>query len=156
MESALYDAFVTQHPACTRLITNLRHIEDAIPPQCFTTFFEPVAHLANAESSPRLIGELAPYLDAWTCHIAYGTTARLRGLTGPFLQQLLEKRLSVACILQRAIMEHAGRAAFALCRLTECSKNDSWDELRVLIPKTLFGTSLTDVDGTELRHPKMN
>jgi hypothetical protein len=45
-------------------------------------------------------------------------------------------------------MEHAGRAAFALCRLTECSKSDSWDELRVLIPKTLFGTSMTDLEGT--------
>ena len=127
-------------------------MEQAISPRCFVSFFEPVALLDNVgpKSSPKLIGSLVPYLEAWRCHISYGTTARLRGLTGPLVQQLLDNRLSIACILQRAIMEHAGRAAFALCRLTNCSKTDRWDQLRELIPKTLFGTCMTNIEDTVL------
>jgi hypothetical protein len=150
MDNALYRSFIAQYPSCARLIANLDRIENAISPKCFDSFFEPVAFLRSSEpkSATSLVGRLAPYLDAWRCHISYGTTARLRGLTLPLLQQLFDRRLSIASILQRAVMEHAGRAAFALCRLTDCSKTSEWDELRDLIPKTLFGTCMTALDGT--------
>jgi hypothetical protein len=45
-------------------------------------------------------------------------------------------------------LENAGRAPFVIGKLTECSKIGKWEDLRPLIPKTLFGTCMTDVEGS--------
>ncbi len=91
---------------------------------------------------------MATALTAWTRHIAFGTIARIRSLTEPVLRHLLDGKLGVASILQRTILENAGRAAFAVERLRQCSKNGTWEDLRAVIPKTLFGTCMTAVEGT--------
>jgi len=91
---------------------------------------------------------MAPALNAWARHIAYGTIARIRGLTEPVVQHLLNGKLNVASILQRTILENAGRAAFAVERLRNCSKTGSWDDLRTVIPKTLSGTCMTALEDT--------
>ena len=150
MDNSDYEVFAARYPSSSRLVENLARMEAAISSGPFAPFFEPVALLDDLgpKTSPKLLGPLAPYLEAWTCHIAYGTTARVRGLSGAVLRQLLENRLSIASILQRTIMEHAGRAAFGVCRVTDCSRNKKWDEMRGLIPKTLFGTSMTALDDT--------
>jgi hypothetical protein len=125
-------------------------MEEAISSLCFPSFFEPVTVLDDfgPGASPKLLGPMAPALSAWTRHIAYGTVARIRTLTEPLIQQLQSGNLTIASILQRTILENAGRAAFAISRLTECSRNESWDELRSVIPKSLFGTCMTALDDT--------
>lgn len=99
-------------------------------------------------STPKLIGHLGGPLNAWTRHVAYGTITRLRALTEPTLKLVLQGKITIASVLQRSILENAGRAAFAIGKLTECSKSGKWDDLRLLIPKTLFGTCMTDVEGS--------
>ena len=123
-------------------------MEDAISALCFPSFFEPIAVLDDfgPGASPKLLGPMAPALSAWTRHIAYGTVARIRALTEPVVHQLHNGNLTIASILQRTILENAGRAAFAISRLTDCSKNGSWDELRGVIPKSLFGTCMTALE----------
>jgi hypothetical protein len=148
MDNSTFSAFAVAHPSCTRQISNLIRMEDAISSLCFPQFFEPVSVLDGfgPGASPRLLGPMASALNAWTRHTAYGTIARIRGLTEPLVGHLLNRKLSIASILQRTILENAGRAAFALGRLTVCSRNGSWDDLRALVPKTLFGTCMTDLE----------
>jgi hypothetical protein len=152
MDNEVYSTFAAKHPACSRLVSNLVGIEGAISAGCFTSFFEPVAIVGNSvpKNAQELRGQLVPHLESWSCHIAYGTITRLRGLSRVFMQQLLEDQLSIASVLQRAIIEHAGRAAYAVCRVTECRSNDKWDEMRTLIPKSLFGAAMTDIGGSVL------
>jgi hypothetical protein len=55
-------------------------MEDAVSSLCFPSFFEPVSVLDDlgADASPKLLGLMAPALNAWTRHIGYGTIARIR------------------------------------------------------------------------------
>ena len=128
MDNPTYSAFAFAHSACVAQIGNLIRMEDAISSLCFPSSFEPVSVLDDfgPGASPKLLGPMAPALNAWRRHIAYGTVARIRALTEPLVQHLVDGKLSIASILQRTILENAGRAAFASGRLTECSKNASW------------------------------
>lgn len=147
MGNNVYAAFAVEHPACARQIASLAQIENAVSSLCFPPFFEPVSVMDNfgLDTSPRLLGPMALALHAWTRHVAYGTIARLRDLTEPLIYHLSQRRLTISSILQRTVLENAGRAAFTLGRLTDVSRSGSWDDLRALIPKTLFGTCMTDL-----------
>ncbi len=150
MDNPAYSAFASAYPTSARQIGNLAQIESAISSLCFPSFFEPVSALDNIGTGgpQRLLGPMAPAINAWRRHVAFGTIARIRALTEPTVRLLVDGNLTVASILQRTILENAGRAAFAVDRLTECSKKDSWDELRTLIPKSLFGTCMTALEDT--------
>jgi hypothetical protein len=125
-------------------------MEKAISSLCFPSFFEPVSVLENISSagSQRLLGPMAPAINAWRRHIGYGTISRIRALTEPVIQHLVDGKLTIASILQRTILENAGRAALAIDRLTDCSKKASWNDLRMVIPKSLFGTCMTALEDT--------
>lgn len=150
MDNPTYSAFASAHPACSRQIQNLIRMENAISSLGFPRFFEPVSVLDDfgPGTSPKLLGPLGAALNAWTRHVAYGTIARVRDLTEPVVLHLLHRRLTVASILQRTILENAGRAAYAVERLTISSRDGSWDDLRTLMPKTLFGTCMTALEGS--------
>ena len=150
MENPVYSSFASAYPTSARQIGNLARMEDAISSLCFPSFFEPVSVLDNIGTGgpQRLLGPMAPAINAWRRHVGYGTIARIRALTGPVVRQLADGNLTVASILQRTILENAGRAAFAIDRLTECSKKGEWDDLRTLIPKSLFGTCMTALEAT--------
>jgi len=149
-ENATSSAFASAQPACAQQIRNLIRMEDAISSRCFPPFFEPVAVLDDfgPGTSPKLLGAMSAALNAWTHHIGYGTIARVRALTEPLVGHLLDGKLSIASILERTILENAGRAAFAVERLNDCARNNAWDDLRAVIPKTLFGTSMTALEGS--------
>jgi hypothetical protein len=148
MDNPTHSAFASKHPECSRQIANLGRMEDAIASLCFPLFFEPVSVLDDfgPGASPKLLGPMAPALNAWTRHIAYGTIARIRSLTEPLNHNLLDGQLTIASILQRTILENAGRAAYAIERLRDCGRRGSWDDLRAIIPKTLFGTCMTSLE----------
>ena len=150
MDNLTYSAFASAHPACSRQIQNLVRMEEAISSLGFAPFFEPVSVLDDfgPGTSPKLLGPLGAPLNAWTRHLAYGTIARVRDLTEPIVQHLLNRKLTVASILHRTVLENAGRAAYAVERLTTSSRDGSWDELRTLIPKMFFGTSMTALEGS--------
>jgi hypothetical protein len=73
---------------------------------------------------------------------------RLVSLTGPCLDLLAENQLIAAGLFERAILEHGARAAYYLEALTGAYKSRSWDKMRELIPKVLFGTCLTNPEDT--------
>lgn len=148
MDNPTYSAFTSKHPECARQVANLGRMEDAIASLCFPSFFEPVSVLDDFGPgvSPKLLGPIAPALNAWARHMAYGTTARIRSLTEPLVHNLLDGKLTIASVLQRTILENAGRAAYANERLRDCSRRGSWDDMRSLIPKTLFGTCMTALE----------
>jgi hypothetical protein len=133
-----------------RLVSNLRHIEGAIAAIPSEPFFEPVAKLTGpALDQPLRLAEItALHLNAWTRHVAYGTIVRLDDFTGICLDLLGRKKLIAAGLLERAILEHAARAAYSLQALTDACKARSWDTLRELIPKVLFGTCITNPENT--------
>lgn len=150
MDNSAYSAFASAHPASARQTGNLARMESAISSLCFPSFFEPVPALDNvgADSPQRLLGPMPAAINAWRRHVAYGTIARIRALTEPVIQHLTNGELTIASILQRTILENAGRAAFAIDRLTDCSTKGSWDDLRTVIPKSLFGTCMTALEDT--------
>ncbi|MGA8597942.1 MAG: hypothetical protein WB676_24770 [Bryobacteraceae bacterium] len=124
-------------------------IENAVASLGFPAFFEPRAALESIEDGhQKLRGPMASTINAWRRHVAFGTITRIRALSVPVVQHLLEQRLTVAAILQRTILENAGRAAFAVDHLTRCSSANSWNDLRVIIPKSLFGTCMTSMEDT--------
>src|SRR5207247_7658690 len=124
---------------------SLRRIEAAVASIPFEPFFEPVAQLVSRglDSPATLPAITASHLDAWTRHVAYGTIVRLGDLTGPCLDLLGKNQLIAAGLVERSILEHAARAAYSLEALTGAYKSKSWESMRELIPRVLFGTCLT-------------
>jgi hypothetical protein len=150
MRKDRYDILAQRGQDWARLVANLRQIEAAIASIPFEPFFEPVAQLVSHDlDSPATLAAItASHLDAWTRHLAYGTIVRLGTLTGPCLELLGENQLIAAGLVQRSILENAARAAYSLEALTNAYKSKSWDKMRELIPKVLFGTCLTNPEGT--------
>lgn len=134
----------------SRLIANLRRIETAIASLPLEPFFEPVAELTGPgiDQPLKLAAITAPHLNAWTRHVAYGTIVRLRDFTGVCLDALAQNRMIAAGLLERSVLEHAARAAYSLEALRDARRSNSWETLRELIPKVLFGTCLTTPQGT--------
>jgi hypothetical protein len=150
MRTDSYDILAQRDQDWARLISSLRQIEGAIASVSFEPFFEPVAQLVSndLDRPARLAAITASHLDAWTRHVAYGTIVRLSSLTGPCLDLLADNRLIAAGLLERSILEHAARAAYSLEALRGAYKSKSWDKMGELIPKVLFGTCLTNPEGT--------
>jgi hypothetical protein len=130
MRTDRYEGLAQRGQDWARLIENLRRIEAAVASIPFEPFFEPVAQLVSRglENPATLAAITAPHLDAWTRHVAYGTIVRLDGLTGPCLDLLGENQLIAAGLVERAILEHAARAAYSLEALTGAYKSASWDK----------------------------
>jgi hypothetical protein len=150
MNTTPYEALSQRGSDWASLVRNLEHIEAAVASIPFEPFFEPVAvlHGMGSPSVLRLMLVTASHLNAWTRHIAYGTIAKLGSLTGPCLNFLAKDQLDTSGLLQRCILEHAGRAAHSLDSLQRCHKKHSWDDMAELIPKSLFGTCSTRLEGT--------
>jgi hypothetical protein len=159
MTSDVYGALARRGGDWARLIANLQRIEEAVGSITFEPFFEPVSPLEPIEGAKnqrlmfqRLRSISAGHLTAWTRHIAYGTIARLGSLTKPCLSLLAEDAIVIAGLVERCMLEHAARAAHALEELRKGSEQKSWEPMREVIPKALFGTCLTDPQGTMFEH----
>ncbi|HYW37347.1 MAG TPA: hypothetical protein VE957_04470 [Terriglobales bacterium] len=150
MNTDRYESLAQRGQDWARLVASLRRIEAAVASIPMEPFFEPVAQLVSRglDNPATLAAITAPHLDAWTRHVAYGTIVRLDNLTGPCLELLGENQLIAAGLFERAILEHAARAAYSLEALTGAYKSGSWDKMRELIPKMLFGTCLTNPEDT--------
>lgn len=150
MSADRYEILAQRGQDWARLIASLRRIEAAVALIPFEPFFEPVAQLVTRDlDAPAMLAAItAPHLDAWTKHVAYGTIVRLGGLTRSSLDFLGENRLIATGLIECAILEHAARAAYSLETLTSSYKSGSWDKMRELIPRMLFGTCLTNPEDT--------
>jgi hypothetical protein len=150
MKTDRYEFLAQRGQDWARLVASLRRIEAAVASMPLEPFFEPVSQLVSRglDSPATLATITAPHLDAWTRHVAYGTIVRLGSLTGPCLDLLAENQLIAAGLVERAILEHAGRAAYSLEALTVAYRSSSWDKMRELIPRMLFGTCLTNPEDT--------
>jgi hypothetical protein len=145
METDIYQLLAQRGEEWASLIDNLKRIERSVASIPYEAFFEPGL---GPDSAQKLTSIAASHLIAWTRHVAYGTIARLSSLTGPCLSLLTGNQVVLAGLVERCILEHAARAAHALEYLTASHKGASWEGLLELIPKTLFGTCLTNPEGT--------
>lgn len=144
-----YETLARRGRDWARLIANLRLIEAAIAKFPLESFFEPVSLLVSENGGPLKLDTIsARHLDAWAKHVAYGTIVRLGSLTRICLGLLEENQLIAAGLIERAILENAGRASHSLDTLTSGYKNRSWDKMNDLILKILFGTRMTNPRGT--------
>ena len=144
-----YETLARRGRDWARLIANLRLIEAAIARFPLETFFEPVSVLVSENGGPLKLDMIsADQLNAWTKHVAYGTIVRLGSLTRVCLGLLEENQLIAAGLIERVILENAGRASHSLDTLTSGYKNRSWEKMNDLIPKMLFGTCMTKPGST--------
>jgi hypothetical protein len=141
----IYQTLAKRGSEWARLVENLTQLEGAVASIPFEEFFEPGL---GPDSVQKLTSITSAHLVAWTRHVAYGTIARLGSLTRPCLNLLAEDDVVIAGLVERCMLEHAARAAHTLERLRDSHKISSWESLRELIPKTLFGTCLTNPEGT--------
>jgi len=150
MKADRYTVLAQRGQEWARLVANLRKIEGAVDSLPLEPFFEPVSELVDhgLDHPSKLAAITAPHLNAWTRHVAYGTIVRLRDLTGPCLDLLGQNQLIAAGLVERSILEHAARAAYALEALTGAYNSKSREKMRELIPRVLFGTCLTNPENT--------
>jgi len=113
-------------------------------------FFEPLSVTLVSKSkghdplsgTRRLLRVGPEDLTSWTRHIAFGVRCRMRTLEEPIVRHLECGHTLPAMVLLRSHLEAAALAAHCLQELSAAARQDAMASLRVLIPKTLFGTSL--------------
>jgi hypothetical protein len=129
----------------SRLLLNLGVIDAAVRAVQLAPFYDATAVFCwmPKQKQAKCITVDASLADAFVGHVSQGTIRILQSLTDPFLQQLQADNYLCAAMLARPILEHAGRAAFALLKVDTMSRAESFDSLQDLIPQLLFGSSFT-------------
>src|SRR5262249_32118520 len=106
-------------------------------------FIEPISIVEIENGKTSFITQLTPeLLSAWTYHVAGSTITRMNSLESAILSNIIERRLFPCFVLARSHMESASVATYALERLKESLKLRKLDELRDIISKYFFGTSI--------------
>jgi hypothetical protein len=137
------DAIITVELGLTELIGQIRSLASTARALPFEPFREPVAILELTENGNNTVLNLDSwYLSCWCQHIAYSMRVRMLTLEDGILQELSRGRFLAAQVLLRAHVEAAAMAALCIQSLQKAKTEPEWDTLRLLIPKTLFGTSL--------------
>lgn len=121
------------------LIQNIRFEISSLP---IEEFFEPVSVIDMSNKRHKLDSIIPESLTAWTKHIAYSTRVRMGALEPAVLSELAEGRVLASMVMIRSHMEIAGLAALCEVTLIQAVHTRDIEPLRILIPKTLFGTSL--------------
>jgi hypothetical protein len=121
------------------LIQNVRFEISSVP---LEEFFEPVSVIDMSNKRHKLDLISPESLAAWTKHIAYSTRVRMGALEPAILSELADGRVLASMVMIRSHMEIAGLAALCEVTLMQAVHTKDIEPLRILIPKTLLGTSL--------------
>lgn len=119
-------------------IADLRSVIQKLP---LPTFFEPVSVVIIEGGKRSLASVDAEIVTAWAHHVANSAMVRMRLLEEGTLEQLTERNLLSGMALIRSHMESAGFAAYAESQVVACADMNSWEPLKEIIVKMLFGTS---------------
>jgi hypothetical protein len=130
-------------PESIELLLQIERLSNIAATLPFEPFREPLAVLQWREKQSNVLLNLdASYLTCWCQHIAYSMRIRLRMLEPGILAELAQDRLVPTQVLLRAHFEATALAALCVQSLQRSRAEGTWETLRELIPKTLFGTAL--------------
>ncbi|MBW1796453.1 MAG: hypothetical protein JRJ38_18885 [Deltaproteobacteria bacterium] len=135
----------SSHPSVAGPLDLIENIRQEISSRPLEEFFEPVS-VIDMSAKQRTLESINPEsLTAWTKHIAYSTQVRMGALESAILSELAEGRGLASMVMIRSHMEVAGLAALCQDTLIRSVCTRDLQPLKVLIPKTLFGTSMTRI-----------
>lgn len=139
------DTLGGRNPEWLRLLLNLCAIDHAARAVQLAPFNDAAVFLSwtPGASSPKCVSVDAPLANAFVGHVSQGSIRMLQVLTDPFLEQLKNDNYLCAAMLARPILEHSGRAAFALTKLNTMREMGSFEPLGDVIRQVLFGSSFT-------------
>lgn len=138
LTSALTGRFPGSEPEL-RMIDRLDSAVETLPRD---RFYEPVSILdKDAKGQAKLVNVDGPMLNAWAKHMAYSMRSRLRSLEPGVLRELADGSSLVASTLLRAHLEASAMAALSIETLNASRATGELEQLRTLIPQTLFGTA---------------
>jgi hypothetical protein len=130
-------------PESNDLLVQIERLSNVAATLPFEPFREPLAVLEWREKKSNVLLNLdASYLTCWCQHIAYSMRIRLRMLEPGILAEIAQDRLLPAQVLLRAHLEASAMAALCVHSLQRSRAEGTWEMLREVIPKTLFGTAL--------------
>jgi len=84
----------------------------------------------------------ADLLVAWVAHMSHSSRARMELLEDAVLRSLAHSEVITPATLARAHIEAAAWAAYAYEELLKVAETASWDRLKRLLPKMLYGTAI--------------
>jgi hypothetical protein len=109
----------------------------------FEPFIEPFSSFERENNLTSFTTELTPDLvNAWANHVSGSSLTRMGALESAILSEIIEGRLFTCYVLARSHMESASFVSYSAERLSDGIKNKKWDELRDMISKYFFGTSV--------------
>ena len=130
-------------PSCTPYFAEYERLRAEVARVPLPKFFEPkVAMLSRGNDPVELLALNAATLTSWASHVTSGARARMRALEDAVCHALDRRQVVPAMALLRAHLETAGFVSFGAASVARCSEAGSWEEMKQLIPRMLFGTAL--------------
>jgi len=130
------------YPLAAKSLALIENIRNEISVRPLQEFFEPVSAIDMSAEQRTLESIGQESMAAWTKHIAYSTQLRMGALEPAILSELVEGRVVAPMVMLRSHMEIAGLAALCEKTLMECVRSQELEPLKILIPKTILGTSM--------------
>lgn len=129
-------------PGASEIIAGIRKVAKATRGFGLPEFAEPKMLLFQEGSSDFAVAIDADLVAAWICHMSHSSRLRMELLENALLRSIAKSELLVSAILARAHMEAAGWAAYVNEELVKITDSGSWEKLKKLIPKMLYGTAV--------------
>jgi hypothetical protein len=137
------DTLMDKFPSCIPFLAEFKRLRAEVVRVPLPRFFEPkVALVTKGGAPPELLALDAVSLSSWASHIACGARARMHALEDAVCRLLDLQEVVPAMALVRAHLETSGFAAFGAGSVRKCADTGNWEEMKRIIPRTLFGTSL--------------
>src|SRR5258706_405300 len=139
----------SQFPESSKTVSYIRKIVTATRGFDLPEFDEPKTWLRSepTEDSEKQKREFtveitADLVVAWVGHMSHSSRLRMELLEQAALRAVSQSEMLAAATLTRSHMEAAAWACYVNEQLTKIADSDSWDKLRILIPKMLYSSAM--------------
>lgn len=129
-------------PETSEIIAGIRKVAKATRGFGLPEFEEPKTLLFQEGSSDFEVAINVDLVAAWICHMSHSTRLRMELLEDAIFRSIAGSELLVFTTLARAHMEAAGWAAYVNEELVKTANSGSWEKLKKLIPKMLYGSAV--------------
>lgn len=145
----LLSELVARLPGLSDVVGQVRDLRTHTTVEEREAFFEPSSFVAVEDGKPHLMTAGAAEINGWRCHMADGSSVRMRALETGVVAELLGGRMISSMAVARAHMEVAGLAAHCVHTLYEAARTEDFAPLRTLMLQTYFGSNMRiQVKGT--------
>ncbi len=128
-------------PRAVRTAAALKAVLRATRSFDYPAFTEPKI-LLDASGAEPVIELDGDCLISWVAHMSHSSRARMELLEDAVLRSLAHSEVIAPATLVRAHIEAAAWAAYAYEELLKVAETGSWDRLKRLLPKMLYGTAI--------------